>query len=84
MDKPLVAYPLPIPVQVKKGETLQWCACGRSSTQPWCDGSHVGSGMAPVAYTATRNKIVFFCGCKHSTKGPICDGSHSALEGYKR
>ena len=25
-----------------------WCACGRSKRQPFCDGSHKGSGFEPV------------------------------------
>jgi CDGSH-type Zn-finger protein len=64
---------------VKKGEKVFWCACGRSDNQPYCDGSHKGTGITPVAYTAPRDKIVFFCGCKHSAKGPVCDGSHSKI-----
>jgi len=64
---------------VKKGEKVFWCACGRSENQPYCDGSHKGTGITPVPYTAPRDKIVFFCGCKHSNKAPVCDGTHSKI-----
>ena len=74
-----VAARLPFPLEVKKGKTLYWCACGQSRQQPFCDGSHKGTQFQPVAFTPTRNKIVFFCGCKQSSRGPICDGSHSKL-----
>lgn len=79
MDKPVIASRFPYPLPVKKGETVLWCACGRSANQPYCDGSHKGTGITPVPVTAPRDKIVFFCGCKHSGKGPVCDGTHSKI-----
>jgi len=30
----------PIAINVTAGESYWWCACGRSKTQPFCDGSH--------------------------------------------
>lgn len=79
MDKPRIASRTPFPLPVEKDHTYYWCSCGMSNNQPFCVGSHKGSGMAPVAYTATRNKIVFFCGCKQSADGLLCDGTHSRL-----
>ena len=34
--------------------TYWWCACGRSARQPFCDGSHQGTGLAPVKHKAER------------------------------
>jgi len=51
----------------------------QSSKQPFCDGSHKDTGIAPVKYVATTSKRVFFCGCKHSDTAPLCDGSHGKL-----
>lgn len=79
MDKPRVASRTPFPLEVEQGKTYFWCSCGLSDNQPFCDGSHQGSGRTPVKYTAERNKIVFFCGCKQSASAPVCDGSHSRL-----
>ncbi len=39
MKKP-VATRWPYPLPVKKGETVHWCSCGKSTNQPFCDGSH--------------------------------------------
>ena len=30
----------PIAIEVEKGKSYYWCACGRSKKQPFCDGSH--------------------------------------------
>ncbi|NOD35307.1 MULTISPECIES: CDGSH iron-sulfur domain-containing protein [unclassified Ruegeria] len=78
-DAPSIAQKSPIPVEVVEGKTYFWCSCGKSSRQPFCDGSHKGSAFEPVKYTADTSKKVFFCGCKHSAKRPLCDGSHSKL-----
>lgn len=56
-----------------------FCACGRSMSQPYCDGSHAGSGIDPVAVEITSTTQVAWCMCKHSGKLPYCDGSHSKL-----
>ena len=66
-------------VEVKSGETYRWCACGLSDKQPFCNGSHAGTGLAPIVYTADSDKMVGFCGCKHSKNGALCDGSHKNL-----
>jgi CDGSH-type Zn-finger protein len=78
-DTPIIAQKSPYPVDVTAGKTYFWCACGRSSKQPFCDGSHKGTSFAPVKYAADADKKVFFCGCKTSGKSPLCDGSHNAL-----
>ena len=67
----------PYAVDVEAGKSYYWCSCGKSKTQPFCDGSHQGTPFTPVEYKATENKTVYFCGCKKSTNQPMCDGSHS-------
>ncbi len=52
---------------------------GRSGTQPFCDGSHSGTGLLPVPYKAKETKDVWFCGCKATAKKPFCDGTHNSL-----
>ena len=78
-DAPKIAQTAPYPVEVEAGKTYFWCACGQSSKQPFCDGSHKGSEFTPMKYTAETSKKVFFCGCKHSAKAPLCDGAHKTL-----
>jgi CDGSH-type Zn-finger protein len=79
MDERLVAQKAPYKVEVAAGKAYWWCACGRSAAQPFCDGSHKGTGLEPVKYRAERAGPVWFCGCKRTHTEPTCDGSHKAL-----
>ncbi|MGA1318076.1 MAG: CDGSH iron-sulfur domain-containing protein [Rubrivivax sp.] len=76
---PHIAQKAPYPVDVEAGKSYWWCACGLSKSQPFCDGSHKGSGITPVKWEADASKTVYFCGCKQSGKAPLCDGAHKAL-----
>lgn len=79
MSEPIVAQPSPYGIEVEAGREYFWCACGKSAKQPFCDGKHRGTGLAPVAYTAKETGTVWFCGCKATREQPLCDGSHNKL-----
>ena len=79
MSNPVIAAKSPFAVEVEQGKDYYWCSCGKSKSQPFCDGSHSGSEFSPTKYTAAESKTVYFCGCKHSKAGVCCDGSHSKL-----
>jgi CDGSH-type Zn-finger protein/mannose-6-phosphate isomerase-like protein (cupin superfamily) len=67
--------------EVKAGKRYLWCSCGRSKSQPFCDGSHAGTPYLPVLFKAERDEDVIFCGCKQTATRPFCDGAHSNLPG---
>lgn len=79
MTNPVVAQKAPYAVEVEAGKSYWWCSCGKSASQPFCDGSHKGSAFTPVEYKAEQSGTVYFCGCKHSANGVLCDGSHGNL-----
>ena len=79
MSEPVVAQKAPYPVEVAEGQRYFWCSFGRSQAQPFCDGSHKDTGMAPIAWSAKEDKTLYFCGCKHSAGAPFCDGAHAKL-----
>jgi CDGSH-type Zn-finger protein len=79
MTESVVAQKGPYEVPVVAGKTYFWCACGRSKKQPFCDGSHQGTGLEPVAWKAAEAGALWFCGCKRTKDRPFCDGSHNAL-----
>jgi CDGSH-type Zn-finger protein len=78
MESPKIAARFPAAVTLEPG-TYFWCACGRSSNQPFCDGSHKGTGLSPVSFTIDTKKSVFLCQCKQTKNKPFCDGSHKSL-----
>jgi len=64
----------------EKGDTVFWCACGRSKSQPFCDGSHAGTPFRPVRYVVADDaEEKLFCACKRTRAAPFCDGSHNQL-----
>lgn len=78
MEKPIIFDKKPVMMTLEKG-SYYWCACGRSSNQPFCDGSHRGTGITPVQFTMEEKKDVWLCLCKNSSNKPFCDGTHRTL-----
>ena len=79
MDKPVIAARSPAGVELNAGEEYRWCRCGRSSNQPFCDGSHRGTSFTPLTFTAEESGEVFLCRCKQTGNAPFCDGTHATL-----
>jgi CDGSH-type Zn-finger protein len=79
IDKAVIADTKPISVQLVKGEEYHWCACGRSANQPFCDGSHRGTGFTPIAFNADEDGEATLCMCKQTSNAPFCDGTHARL-----
>jgi CDGSH-type Zn-finger protein len=78
MAEPIVADKFPAVLELEPG-TYHWCRCGRSKNQPYCDGSHQGTGLTPMEFTVDEKKRVALCQCKHTGSAPFCDGSHQKL-----
>lgn len=79
MSRPIIADKKPVKVELEAGKTYHWCRCGRSKSQPFCDGSHKGTSMAPLAFTAEKSEPGFLCQCKGTANSPYCDGTHMRL-----
>ena len=60
MAEPNIAQKEPYVVDVEAGKKYFWCACGLSSKQPFCDGTHKETGFEPVAWQAEANGKKFF------------------------
>ncbi len=74
-----IALMSPCSVELVEGGDYAWCACGYSKSQPFCDGSHKGTGMKPVKFIAERSELANLCGCKQSTNAPYCNGAHNDI-----
>ena len=75
----IIAAKKPAKADLKVGEKYFWCACGRSASQPFCDGSHRGTGITPLPVTVEEDAETFLCQCKATANPPYCDGSHTRL-----
>jgi len=78
-DDPVIAQKGPYQTDLEEGKTYFYCRCGRSKSQPFCDGSHKGTGLEPLRFTAERSGTFNLCGCKTTDDEPYCDGSHNVL-----
>ena len=51
---PIIANVKPIKVELEAGNNYFWCQCGLSQSQPFCDGSHAGTDIKPLRFTAEK------------------------------
>ncbi len=77
--EPVIVQKAPFATELEGGKTYYWCACGKSANQPFCDGAHKGSGLAPKPFVAEKSGTAYLCGCKATKNAPYCDGSHKSL-----
>lgn len=77
-DKGQIAQKAPYVMELEPGN-YAWCACGQSNNQPYCDGSHKGTGFSPVTFKVDEKQKLALCGCKQSGNAPYCDGTHATL-----
>jgi CDGSH-type Zn-finger protein len=78
-DEAIVAQTGPYQVELTEGEEYWFCRCGRSKTQPFCDGSHEGTTIEPLRFTVDHTGTFNLCGCKATDDEPFCDGTHNIL-----
>ncbi len=78
MSEPVIAGRRSIKLDLPPGRYV-WCACGRSQTQPFCDGSHAGTDIRPLPFTIQVQKIYSLCACKRTLTPPFCDHTHRSL-----
>jgi len=78
--KPKIAAKKPVAVELKAGQKYHFCTCGESANQPFCDGSHQGTGFTPQAFTAEKDGEAYLCQCKYTSNPPYCDGTHARLD----
>ena len=79
MSVPTIAQKGPYPVQVEAGASYYWCSCGLSKTQPFCNGSHAGTGLSPIKFEAIETKTATFVAARAAKVASFCDGSHTKL-----
>ncbi|MDP3358494.1 MAG: CDGSH iron-sulfur domain-containing protein [Lutibacter sp.] len=76
MENPKLAGDNPMAIELGEGKKYAWCTCGLSESQPFCNGSHKGSGMSSIVFIAKKTETKYFCTCKQTKNAPFCDGAH--------
>ena len=71
----------PIPINVEAGKSYWWCACGRSKSQPFCDGSHKGTEFRPQD---GRRKPAKRCGSAPASAPRTSRYATAVIKPYKR
>ena len=69
----------PVKMELEPGQYL-WCACGMSADNPFCNGSHHGTGVKPVYFEVEKKRKMSLCTCKLTKTPPYCDQSHRQME----
>ncbi|XP_056639928.1 CDGSH iron-sulfur domain-containing protein 3, mitochondrial-like [Diorhabda sublineata] len=74
----------PLKIYLQAGKKYSWCLCGRSRSQPFCDGTHriaqLKITQKPVRLIVEESKEYWLCNCKHTAHRPFCDGTHKSKE----
>tara|TARA_Y100000588_G_scaffold33847_1_gene32880 strand:+ start:6823 stop:7179 length:357 start_codon:yes stop_codon:yes gene_type:complete len=60
MKSPVIADNKPVKAELTKGEEYYFCTCGKSKSQPFCDGSHAGTGSNRKALSPKRTVMLTF------------------------
>lgn len=75
-DQKIIAAKEPVQCHFVAGKNYAWCACGRSESQPYCNGAHSSTDLKPLIVKAEKDQSVWLCQCKQTNNPPYCDGSH--------
>ncbi|CAG9575320.1 unnamed protein product [Danaus chrysippus] len=71
-------------MMLEAGKSYQWCLCGRSKSQPLCDGTHKDHYLKitqrPIRFQVEKTKEYWMCNCKQTKNRPFCDGTHKQKE----
>ncbi|XP_046741572.1 CDGSH iron-sulfur domain-containing protein 3, mitochondrial [Diprion similis] len=74
----------PFKMRLEAGKHYHWCLCGKSKSQPLCDGTHrdvfVKVKQRPIRFMVDETKEYWLCNCKQTSNRPFCDGSHKRQE----
>ncbi|XP_037823171.1 CDGSH iron-sulfur domain-containing protein 3, mitochondrial [Lucilia sericata] len=70
----------PFKIHLDQNKVYSWCLCGKSKSQPICDGTHKNEflkiKLRPIRFKVEKTGDYWLCNCKHTKHRPFCDGTH--------
>ncbi|XP_018798248.1 PREDICTED: CDGSH iron-sulfur domain-containing protein 3, mitochondrial [Bactrocera latifrons] len=70
----------PFKIHLEANKIYSWCLCGKSKSQPICDGMHKNEflkiKLRPVRFQVEKTGDYWLCNCKQTKHRPFCDGTH--------
>ena len=78
---PVYAGYYPINVYLYRGKKYDWCSCGHSWNQPFCNGQckWLITRNRPITFNVSQSGYYKLCNCKVSSNAPFCDNTHKIL-----
>ncbi|XP_037951773.1 CDGSH iron-sulfur domain-containing protein 3, mitochondrial [Teleopsis dalmanni] len=74
----------PFKLHLEENKTYSWCLCGKSKSQPICDGTHKNEflkiKLRPIRFKVEKTGDYWLCNCKQTKHRPFCDGTHKDPE----
>ncbi len=82
MSKPFIADKKPAVLEIEpRPRTYDWCACGRSKNQPYCDGLHRGLSSLPRSLSSRSRRRSRSASARARVSPPSC--RYDSTEGMK-
>jgi CDGSH iron-sulfur domain-containing protein 3 len=78
---PVVAGYYPVSVYLYRGKKYDWCSCGHSWNNPFCNGQckFILTRCRPISFNVSESGYYKLCNCKLSANAPFCNGTEKLL-----
>lgn len=78
---PVYAGFYPSNVYLYRGKLYDWCSCGHSWTNPFCNGQckFVLTRNRPIKFNVSESGYYKLCNCKFSANAPFCNNTHKLV-----
>ena len=78
---PAYAGIFPTHIFLSRGKSYDWCSCGHSQINPFCDGQckWIITRCRPVNFNVNQSGYYKLCNCKMSANAPFCNGTHQQV-----
>jgi len=74
---PLAAGYYPVSVYLYRAKKYDWCSCGHSWINPFCNGQckWIVTRCRPISFNVSESGYYKLCNCKQSANAPFCNGT---------